>query len=542
MSRNGVESDAVSATGSRTRVGPVAALRGSRRPAGRGTRSLGPSDPGARVELTIVLRPARRGRPGASPEAVAAVGSFARRHALDVDDARVELRRVRVSGTVAAVERAFGVRLERYEGTAGSHRGHRGPVRLPAELRPAVLAVLGLDDRPQARPQFRRFPSVGGIAARATAVSYPPPEVATLYDYPPGTDGSGRTVALVELGGGYRDADLTAYFAGLGLPVPAVTAVGVDGATNAPTGDPGGPDGEVLLDLDVLGSVAPGAAIAVYFAPNTDRGFHDAVIEAVHAPQRPAAVSISWGAPEADWTGQARAALDTAIAEAGALGVTVCCAAGDNGSADGLADGRAHVDFPASSPHALACGGTRLLGTGSTIASEAAWNDGPGGGATGGGVSDVYPLPAWQAHAGVPASANPGGRRGRGVPDVAGDADPQSGYRVQVDGSPAVYGGTSAVAPLWAGLVARFSQALGAPLGFLNPRLYAAAGQGFHDVLAGSNGAYSAGPGWDPCTGLGSPDGARLLAVIRAATVVPVGRARRRVGRTGHPRSRPSSE
>jgi len=446
---------------------------------------------------------------------------------LEVADASADLRQVRVAGTVAAAERAFGVRLEQWQGPTGPHRVHRGLVRLPSELHPIVLAVLGLDDRPQARTQFRRFPSARGIAAMAAAVSYAPPQVAALYDFPPGTDGTGQTVALLELGGGYRDADLATYFGGLDLPMPAISAVGVDGAVNAPTGDPGGPDGEVLLDLDIVGSVAPGAAIVVYFAPNTDRGFHDAIMEALHAPERPVAVSISWGAPEAEWTPQARAALDVAIEEAGALGVTVCCAAGDRGSADGLADGRAHVDFPASSPHALACGGTRLVGTGTAITSETAWNDGPGGGSTGGGVSDVYRLPAWQAAAGVPLSANSGARRGRGVPDVAGDADPQSGYRVEVDGAPEVYGGTSAVAPLWAGLVARLSQALGAPLGFLNPRLYATAGQGLHDVLAGSNGAYSAGPGWDACTGLGSPDGARLLAVLGAPSATIAGRPRR---------------
>jgi len=282
-----------------------------------------------------------------------------------------------------------------------------------------------------------------------------------------------------------------------------------------------------MLDVEVVGGVAPGTAIVAYFAPNTDRGFHDALIDAVHAARRPAAVSVSWGAPEADWSPQARAALDAAIADAGILGITVCCAAGDNGSADGLSDGLAHVDFPASSPHALACGGTRLEGSGAAILSETAWNDGPGGGATGGGVSDVFPRPAWQSAAAVPVTVNPGGRRGRGVPDVAGDADPQSGYRVRVDGTDAVYGGTSAVAPLWAGLIARLVQATGAPVGFLNPRLYASLSADLYDVTRGSNGAYTAGPGWDACTGLGSPDGARLLAGLSAAGSAPAARGRR---------------
>ena len=471
----------------------------------------------------MVLRRARRGRLGASAESVAAVESFAREHGLEVVDSHAERRRVRLAGSVARLEIALGLRLEHFEDPTGTFRSHRGAVRLPAELRPAVLAVLGLDDRPQARPQFRRFPSAPGIETRLTPVSYTPPQVAALYDFPPGADGSGQTVALVELGGGYRPADLTAYFGALGLPVPTVTGIGVDGGSNAPTGDPAGPDGEVLLDIEVTGGVAPGAAIVAYFAPNTDRGFHDALVDAIHGDNgaagagagRPAAVSISWGSPEGEWSTAARAAMDAAMADAGLLGVTVCCAAGDHGSGDGVADGLAHVDFPAASPHALACGGTRLVGAGSVIRQETAWNDGPGGGATGGGVSSVFPLPAWQANASVPPSANPGGTRGRGVPDVAGDADPQSGYRVRVDGENAVYGGTSAVAPLWAGLVARLAQATGGPVGFLNPRLYGGLAGDLHDITRGSNGAYAAGRGWDPCTGLGSPDGARLLAGLR---------------------------
>jgi kumamolisin len=193
----------------------------------------------------------------------------------------------------------------------------------------------------------------------------------------------------------------------------------------------------------------------------------------------------------------------------------VCVAAGDGGSSDGVTDGNAHVDFPASSPHVLACGGTRLQGSGNTIGSETVWNDGSQGGATGGGVSDAFPLPAWQNGAGVPVSVNPGARIGRGVPDVAGDADPATGYSVLVDGQSTVYGGTSAVAPLWAALIARINQQLGKPAGFVNALLYTHAAA-LHDVTTGSNGAYSAGPGWDACTGLGSPDGTRIATALGA--------------------------
>jgi len=212
-------------------------------------------------------------------------------------------------------------------------------------------------------------------------------------------------------------------------------------------------------------------------------------------------------------------AMDQAFQAAAALGITVCCAAGDNGSSDGVNDGKAHVDFPASSPFALACGGTRLESANNAVTSEVVWNDNSATSATGGGISDVFDLPTWQAGANVPPSKNPGGRVGRGLPDVAGDADPQTGYQVHVDGQDVVFGGTSAVAPLWAGLIALINQQRGKPVGYLNPILYQnyaqlAQANALRDVTSGNNGDYSAGPGWDACTGLGTPDGAKLLAAL----------------------------
>ena len=281
---------------------------------------------------------------------------------------------------------------------------------------------------------------------------------------------------------------------------------------NVPGKDPSGADGEVLLDIEVIGALSPEAQILVYFAPNTDDGFVDAVSQAAHANPTPTAISISWGQSEDQWTAQARIALDDALLDAGVLGATVTVAAGDNGSSDGSTDGTNHADFPASSPHALACGGTSLRANGTTITTETVWNDGSGGGATGGGVSDVFPLPSWQKGVGVPVVASPGGR---GVPDVAGNADPETGYQVLVDGKQAVYGGTSAVAPLWAALVARLAQALGQPLGLLQPRLYPLHAA-LHDITSGSNGAYEAGAGWDACTGLGTPNGTAILAALNS--------------------------
>lgn len=434
-------------------------------------------------------------------------------------------RRIRARGTGLAA--LFGADLvaatspDPVSGRPVVHRARAGDLTVPAELAGIVVAVLGLDDRPQARAHFRV------AAAAATTVSYTPDQVAAVYAFPAGTDGSGQTVAVVELGGGFAQADLDAYFAELSLPTPQVTAVSVDGAANQPGSDPHGADGEVLLDIEVVGATAPGAHQLVYFAPNTDAGFLDAISQAVHTEPAPTAVTISWGGPEDSWTAQARSAMDDVFADAAALGVTVTAASGDDGSTDREADGQPHVDFPAASPHVLGCGGTSLP---AAAGAETVWNDGSGQGATGGGVSIVFARPAWQDGVGVPAPAAGNGAAagvegtatgvegdGRGVPDVSGVADPVTGYRIRVDGSDLVIGGTSAVAPLWAGLIVRLAQRLGHPLGLLQPQLYRGvqAGSpagGFRDVTVGDNGAYTAAPGWDACTGLGSPNGTDLLA------------------------------
>jgi kumamolisin len=463
-------------------------------------------------------------RYGAVQADIDLVTSVLGRYKLSVSDVHAESRRVKVSGTVAEMEAAFGTSLSQVtsphlDGSGRvTHRYRSGGLSVPAELDGVVLAVLGLDDRPQARTQFRRRISPDTVAPKAAAAGAPTSltalQVASLYKFPAGTDGTGQTIAIIELGGGYTAADLQTYFSGLGLAVPSVTAVPVDGGSNSPGQQA---DGEVELDIEVAGAVAPKAAQLVYFAPNTDQGFIDAISDAVHASTAPTVVSISWGQSEDQWSAQSRTAMDSAIADAAVLGVTVCVAAGDNGSGDGSTDGSAHCDFPASSPHALACGGTTLAGDPSTgtITSEVVWNETANNeGAGGGGVSDVFPVPSWQSGAGVPATS--GGTSGRGVPDVAGNADPVSGYQIVVDGQQTVVGGTSAVAPLWAGLIARLAQSTGKKFGLLQPLVYAgiAAGKsvpGFNDITSGNNGTYTAGPGWDACTGLGSPSGTELL-------------------------------
>jgi len=326
---------------------------------------------------------------------------------------------------------------------------------------------------------------------RTVSASYTPRQVATAYNYPLTLTGKGYTAGVVELGGGFGQADLAAYFASLGLSVPNVVSVPVAGGQNKSDG-PNGADGEVLLDIEVIGAVAPGATIRVYFAPNTDAGFLAAIQLAATECD---VVSISWGQAESQWSAASLKAFDAAFLAARKGGCVVFAAAGDSGSTDGTSSNT--VDFPASSPNVIGCGGTRLtLNASGARVAETVWNDSPTSSATGGGVSKVFP--------------------GRQVPDVAADADPQTGYRVLVDGQSMVLGGTSAVAPLYAGLTLLLCEGMGASVGkkvdFYNT--LATNPTAFYDVTVGNNGGFKAGPGRDDVSGFGSLDGGKLLSVL----------------------------
>jgi kumamolisin len=450
-------------------------------------------------------------RYGADRKYLAAIEEFATEHRLRIRQVSVGRRSVVLSGSAARMQDAFSTRLSRYSSPEGDYRGRSGHLHVPARVAPAIEAVLGLDDRPQATTAHRMVPHERVERARET--SFTPPRIAELYDFPRHLDGSGQRIGVIELGGGFRRARLRRYFEKLGTPAPKLTAVSVDGVRNRPGVDPTS-DGEVVLDVEVIGAIAPGAEQLVYFAPASDRGFVDAVTTALFDPRGPSVLSISWGQAEDQWTEQGRKAMDHAFRTAAALGVTVLAASGDNGWTDGVTGRVAHVDYPASSPHVLACGGTRLEETSDGIA-EVVWNDHDGN-STGGGVSSYYGVPAWQEGARVPASVNEGGVPGRGVPDVAGNADPDTGYLVGDGASMHPFGGTSAVAPLWAALVAQLNQHLGTRVGFLNPLLYEQLDRSvFNDVARGTNGAYRARRGvWDACTGHGSPRGRALLEAL----------------------------
>ena len=554
--------------------GSLVRLAGSERASLPDVTDTAPLDPQERAEITLVLR--RRaelpeeivvgptvltadqlaGGYGADPADVDLVRRELGSRGLEVSAVHAVTRRVKVAGTLGDLSSAFGTTLRQVSspdprgGGRVTHRYREGPLFLPAALDGVVTAVLGLDTRPQAQPHFR----TQSHAAAAQGTSYPPNQVADIYSFPAGTTGAGQTVAVIELGGGFTTSDLDAYFGGLGIATPSITAASVDGASNNP-GDTSGASVEVNLDIDVIGAAAPGAAQVVYFAPNNgDQGFVDAISDAAQASPAPIAISISWGQSEDSWTAQGLSAMNQAMSDAAALGITVCAAAGDSGSSDGVNDGQVHVDFPASSPYALGCGGTKLLADPATgvVSSEVVWNElASNEGAGGGGVSDQFALPSWQANAGVgpraasqPAAAaaapaasavdpmasehrghNPSsgsGTGGRGVPDVAGNADPVTGYQIYQGGQAQVVGGTSAVAPLWSALIARLAQATGKRFGLTQPLLYAGVSPGtdvpgFRDITSGNNGAYAAGPGWDSCTGLGVPDGTALLSRLQGS-------------------------
>jgi kumamolisin len=446
---------------------------------------------------------------GAAAADLAAVENFGQLYHLSVVESNAARRSVVLTGSVKNFEAAFQVHLSHYRAADGSlFRGRTGGINIPKNLEGIVEGVFGLDNRPHATPKSQVLQDGGMFTDHSAATnSFTANQIARLYGFPTGVTGQGQCIGIIELGGGFRNADLQNYFTGLGITPPSVSAQSVDGGLNSPS-TANSSDGEVMLDIEVAGTVAPQAKIVVYFTPNTDQGFLDAITTAIHDPvNKPSVISISWGSAEVNWTVESLNSFNEAFKAAALLGVTVTVAAGDQGSSDDVSDGKVHVDFPASSPYVLACGGTRLVAKGNTVASETVWHD-SNSSATGGGVSEFFPLPNYQVGKGVPVSVSTK-FAGRGVPDVAGDADPVTGYRVVVDGQSLVFGGTSAVAPLMAGLIALRNQQAGNQAGFINPKLYATPTQFCRDITTGNNITtsthlgYHAAAGWDACTGWG---------------------------------------
>ena len=451
-----------------------------------------PLAPEEEAGLTLVLRDERDR---------AAVEAFLARHGLRSAAWRPRSRRLMVRGAVRDLQSLFGLRWAKV--ASGHHVAH-GEATIPAGFGGAVRGCIGLDARPRLRPHLKAKAFAETVAAEGEGTLAT--TFAERYGFPAG-DGAGQRVGLLQLGGGFAKADLEAYFQALGRPVPAIAVVPVSGGDPAPSQEH---RWEVTLDLEVLGAIAPAATISVYIAPNSADGLLDLVEEALKGgPEQPSVLSMSWGAAEVAWGALELELVSNAFQAAVDLGVTVLVSSGDEGSTDVLTDGRQHVNFPASSPWVLGVGGTQQGATG-----EAVWNAlAEQRGATGGGVSDFFDLPDWQKAAGPPKSVNDGEVR-RAVPDLAAHAAEAGGYRVFVDGQWRVLGGTSAAAPLLAGLLTRLNAGRAKPLGYLNPAFYGAARRAFAPVTVGDNGAYAATTGYSACTGLGVPDGVALMKAL----------------------------
>jgi kumamolisin len=531
-----------------------AVVAGSRRVPLPGAKAMGLTNPHTTIEVTLKLRrkknlPELKERPktamsreklaatyGASQRDIDKVSEVFGKLGLQTIHASEATRSVRLSGTVAAMERAFLIKLFNYAHADGNYRGRVGDLHVPVEVEKIVEGVFGLDNRQVARR--RRHPIRDSIIQRSLSGVpsswYRSGELAAHYNYPPG-DGGGQTVGLLEFGGGYFPADLQEYCRLANVAVPTVTAVSTDGIS---TSAKDGAEGEVMLDVEVVAGVCPQAKILVYFAHWTEQGWITALDAAIHdAQNNPGVLSVSWGSFEDTdiWTAQAMQQIDQTLLEAAHLGVTVCIAAGDDGSSDADMDGHAHVDFPAASQYVLSVGGTTVPTKGSTQP-DIVWFEGDGlradnGGSTGGGVSAVTPRPSWQSNINV-TSVNPGAIVGRVIPDLAANADwTASPYLLVVDGQAEPNGGTSAASPLVAALIALLNSKRPPDdrVGYLTPVLYqprngASTGPtvgtlGCTDVVSGNNttaqaGGYSAGPGYDAASGWGTPNGVKLQAAL----------------------------
>ena len=478
------------------------------------------------AERKYLSRPELAKLQGADAADLDLVEQYGHRHNLVVTHRSTAERSIVLKGKVGDLLNAFPADVSLYHHASGTYRGRHGAISVPKELVGIVTGVFGWDTRTRHRSPHREKAAAtrgpGGTNGEAATF------FATRYNFPSayqGTtlDGSGQTIAIIELGGGFRSSDLKVFFNEIGVPLPAVSAISVDHAHSKPS-NADSDDGEVMLDIEVAGAVAPKAKFAIYFAPNDgDQGFMDAISAAIHDTERnPSVISISWGGPEDSTDQQGMNAFHELFVAAAAAGITICAASGDHGTADLDAqhwDGKIHVNHPAVDDYVLGCGGTQIDNNNQDVA----WNDGTpfdvntvggGGWATGGGISEIFPVPSYQAGASLPLSID-NGKAGRGVPDIAMSA---TNYFTRVDSFEGPSGGTSAVAPLTAALVALLNQAKGKNVGFLNPFLYANVAKGVvHDVTRGTNAitntvkGYNAGPGWDACTGLGTLDGTAIL-------------------------------
>lgn len=455
---------------------------------------------------------------GASKESLDQLTKFAEAYGLKVSESDLRSGRVVLTGTAENFSEAFKTKIAQYDQDGLKIRGREGALFVPKSVGKNIEGVFGLDTRPQAQPRIKDFDPKTNDAKTSDNVqpiSFRPDEIANAYNFPKGTTGKGQAAALVELGGGIDFKNETEFYKENGLKVPEIKVLEINGAKNS-LGKNMRADKEVSLDSQVLGSVAPDAKQTIIFAPNNEQGFIDAVGRASFPKETDnthQAISISWGQPIEDWTEQSKRSMNLALKKAALKGISVFVASGDDGAID-KPGSKAQVDYPAGDPYAIGVGGTRITIKDGKLASEVAWNDQHG--STGGGISSD-PLPDFQQGLKVANAVS----TGRGVPDIAGNASPASGYKVRINGENTVTGGTSAAAPLYAALALRLNEGLGGnrTVGFMNPFLYKQGLSGnatfFNDVTQGNNNGFDAGKGWDAATGWGSLDGEKLLQAYK---------------------------
>jgi kumamolisin len=472
---------------------------------------------------------------GADPKELQQVADFAKSQGLDVLETDAARRSVVVRGTADAVNKAFDVELHDYESPRGKFRSHSGAANLPKNIANLVEGITGLDTHKVPAQHFstarRKNPSDPAQTKPLT-----PQQVAQLYDFPAG-DGTGQTIGIYEMEtgdgpAGYTASDLASTMNAFGgsLKVPVPIDVSIDGVTNS-----GQSDGETGLDITVASAIAQGAQIAVYFTGGTTQNIIHALQHMIHpaaGEPQPTVLSISygWGPDDpsaASFSQLEYNTMDQLFQDAANLSITVLVSSGDSGALIESTT-QAQTSYPATEPWVLACGGTTIGNISGTTFTEYAWNDtgAAGPGASGGGVSARFPVPDYQQNVPVPKH-NGTGTAGRGIPDIAGNASENSGYIQFINGSSQPVGGTSAVAPLYAGLIALINANLGHSVGFLNPTLYSLnAATMFNDIVTPPGPAnnslkgvagYPVAVGWDACTGFGSVNGVALQNALQSA-------------------------
>lgn len=470
-------------------------------------RSINQIDLNKKIRTTWILN--RNQTPIELDDLIKDITDYCSQHNLIVN--RTDLYHLNVLGTNANYIKAFEVELNMFEDENGIFYANTTPIKMNIGWKDKVDNILGLNSKKIAHPYFHKLDRT--IMPRALT-TFNPLQLATLYNFPTGLDGTGQKIGIIELGGGYVLSDITSYFTYLGINVtPQITAVSVDGAVNNPS-DTSGANVEVILDIEIIVALCPKAAIRVYFGPNSYQGFYNCINRAI--TDGCGIISISWGAAEVYWSSLTLNSYNTLFQTAANNNITVFAAAGDNGSSDGTSG--LSVDFPGSSPYVVSCGGTRIsTNDNTTISQEIVWNNNSTTSATGGGLSGYFSRPSYQS--GVTYNLN----NKRGVPDISGDADPNTGYVIYSasEGGYIIVGGTSAVSPLWSGLFGRINQSIGHNAGFIHSTIYANPSV-CRDITTGNNGAYTAGTGWDPCTGNGSPNGQLILNLFTSNVSAPV--------------------